>query len=133
MSIDASSTAVLVDHGPARFLDLVAGIGARVLLTNAAEAALLGIGERAPEHVDIVVVHRGGGPATAATRDGVVASIDPPEVREAADTTGAGDAFAAGFLPEFARGATLDAALAAGHRAAARTLDVAGAGVEGHR
>jgi sugar/nucleoside kinase (ribokinase family) len=131
VSVDASSVAALEEYGPARFLDLMSELRPRVLLTNDAEARLLGIGDRAPEGVELVVVHRGRGPATAATRDAVVAALPPPSVKDAADTTGAGDAFAAGFLPALQRGETVAAAIAVGHECAVQTLDVPGASVSG--
>ncbi len=131
VSVDASSVAALEEYGPARFLDLMSELRPRVLLTNDAEARLLGIGDRAPEGVELVVVHRGRGPASAATRDEVVAVVPPPSVKDAADTTGAGDAFAAGFLPALQRGESAAAAMAVGHACAAHTLDVPGANVSG--
>ena len=57
----------------------------------------------------------------------------PLRSHDAADTTGAGDAFAAGFLPAFQRGLSIGDALAAGHACAARTLDAPGASTENAR
>ena len=44
-----------------------------------------------------------------------------------ADTTGAGDAFAAGFLPAWAEGATAMESLAAGNRVASYAVSRVGA------
>ena len=131
VSIDASSTALLSAFGPDRFLDLLAELEPDVLFANEAEAALLELGDRAPKGVDLLVVHRGRQPATAATHDAAVAAIPPVAVAAATDSTGAGDAFAAGFLPAYRSGASVAAAITAGHRCAARTLASPGAGTEG--
>ena len=130
VSIDASSVAVLERYGAARFLGLMADLRPDVLLTNDDEQRLLGVCDRAPEGVGLLVVHRGRGAATAADATGIVANVSPAMVHEAADTTGAGDAFAAGFLPAFQKGLSVDDALAAGHACAARTLDAPGASTE---
>ncbi len=61
--------------------------------------------------------------------ESVRATVRPATARDAHDTTGAGDAFAAGILPALQRGDALEAALAEGHRCAARTLDAPGASV----
>ena len=82
-----------------------------------------------PDGVELLVVHAGAGPATAADGEGVRATVRPATARDAHDTTGAGDAFAAGVLPALQRGDALEAALAEGHRCAARTLDAPGASV----
>ncbi len=130
LSIDASSTAVLEEYGSARFLALLADLRPDVLLTNDDEARLLDLRERPPHGVGLLVVHRGHGAATAADFSGTLATVSPEIVRDAADTTGAGDAFAAGFLPALRQGAPLEDALAAGHACAARTLDAPGASIE---
>ena len=131
VSVDASSTAVLEKYGSARFLALLSDIGPDVLLANEAEAELLGVCDRPPVGIGLVVVHRGRGPADAADATGVMASVSPPSLRDATDTTGAGDAFAAGFLPALHTGASLTEALTAGHACAARTIDAPGASIEG--
>jgi sugar/nucleoside kinase (ribokinase family) len=129
VSIDASSVAVLRSYGVARFQSLLLELEPDVLLANHDEARLLGANERAPDGVALLVVHAGAGPAIAADADGPRATARPATARQARDTTGAGDAFAAGFLPALRRGDALEAALAAGHRCAARTLDAPGASV----
>ena len=105
MSIDVSSVAALERYGAARFLDLLADLRPDVLLTNDDEQRLLGLCDRLPEGVGLLVVHRGRGAATAVDETGIVANVAPPRLHDAADTTGAGDAFAAGFLPGVSEGA----------------------------
>lgn len=129
VSIDASSVAVLVTFGIARFQSLLLELSPDVLLANQEEARLLAADGRAPDGVELLVVHAGAGPATVADGEGVRATVRPATARDAHDTTGAGDAFAAGVLPALQRGDALEAALAEGHRCAARTLDAPGASV----
>ncbi len=123
VSIDPSSVGFLRDAEAESFLAWVDG--AEVILPNIDEARVL-VGATGPQidldalaarfpHVVVTLgsmgaAHLGGGGRTQVTapRIGVV------------DTTGAGDAFAAGFLSRWMGGATPDEALAAG-RAAAET------------
>ena len=130
LSVDASSIATLISFGCGAFLELLADLEPEVLLMNGAEAELLDVSERAPKGVALAVIHRGGESAIAMDGGGPIAEVAPPAVRAAADTTGAGDAFAAGFLPVLHGGARVDTALAAGHACAARTLTVPGATTE---
>jgi sugar/nucleoside kinase (ribokinase family) len=120
----------LEEFGSERFLALLADIRPDVLLTNEDEAKVLGVCDRPPSGIGLLVVHRGRGPADAVDATGIVASVNPPSLRDATDTTGAGDAFAAGFLPALGNGTPLAEALAAGHACAARTLDAPGASME---
>lgn len=71
-----------------------------------------------------VVITEGRGGARAALNGWRLAV--PAEPAEVVDTTGAGDAFAAGLLAGLVRGLTPEAALDLGHRAAARQLSVRG-------
>jgi len=87
LSVDLSSTAVLRDHGPRRFRDLLAELRPETVFGTEAEAELIG---DLPGS-DLVVklgprgVHAGG-------------VIYPARPARAVDSTGAGDAFAAGYL-----------------------------------
>ena len=94
VSVDVSSTAAVADVGADRFRERVAGIRPAVVFATEAEASLLGSIEGGT-----VVVKRG---ARGCRVDGREYAALPAEVL---DTTGAGDAFAAGFLlggPELA-------------------------------
>ena len=139
VSVDPSSAALL---SPA-FLDELDGVG--VLLPNAEEAAVLS-GEGDPEQaarrlagrVPEVIVTLG--PGGALWTDGrwvchVAAAAAPANdggegggaPGAALDTTGAGDAFAAGFLAARLSGAGPEAALSAGCRLAAPAVRTPGA------
>jgi ribokinase len=127
VSVDPSSAALL---SPA-FLDLVHGVG--LLLPNVAEARVLS-GEPDPERaarrlaesVPEVVVKLGDRGAVwtdgRELRRAAAASVDGPT-----DTTGAGDAFAAGLLAARLDGATPEEALSAGCRLAAQAVARVGA------
>jgi ribokinase len=127
VSVDPSSAALL---SPA-FLDEVAGTG--LLLPNVDEAAAL-TGERDPERagrrlaetVPEVVVKLGAEGALW-TDGGQLARAGGGESGAAVDTTGAGDAFAAGLLAARIEGAGAEAALAAGCRLAAEAVRTPGA------
>jgi ribokinase len=130
VSVDPSSAAPLARNGPDAFLRLVAG--ADLLLPNRDEAeALTGIAE--PEaaarslsaHAREVVVKLGASGALWTDGAAVVRAGARP-VPEA-DTTGAGDAFAAGLLAARGAGAAPAAALEAACALAAEAVARAGA------
>ena len=129
ISVDPSSSALLT---PA-FLDLLEGVG--LLLPNAEEAAALtGAGglasaldaltERFPE----VVVKLGAeGAVWTDGSDEVRAPAAPPATSAVVDTTGAGDAFAAGLLAARLGGAAPAEGLAAACALAAQAVATLGA------
>ena len=135
VSVDLASAAPLLAAGRQSAHRLVGGVGADLLFTNAAEAeAFCGTAE--PDGLlafaPVVIVKRGAAGATilARSRPGEQASRADVATRaiHASDTTGAGDAFDAGFLAKWlASGrattpAMLRRAVVAGHRAAARQI-----------
>lgn len=102
-SVDPSSSRFLEASGPDRFLDDVAG--AAVLLPNREEAALLsGVGDPARAALALcrrfpIVVVKLGGDGCLVAAGGRFEAVPPAGTGEPAlDPTGAGDAFAAGFL-----------------------------------
>jgi sugar/nucleoside kinase (ribokinase family) len=126
-SLDAASAAPLARLGGAAFLAAVPR--ADLLFANLDEARVLGSADPAEllAHADGVVVKSGaagaawagpGAPGTA--RAGGVA------VGEVADPTGAGDAFAAGFLTEWLAGNGPEAALRRGNELGARAVTKVG-------
>jgi 2-dehydro-3-deoxygluconokinase len=71
-----------------------------------------------------LVVKRGGGPASVITRDAEVS--EPAHEAAIVDLTGAGDAFAAGYLSGACRGLRAADRLRQGHALAARVVTVRG-------
>ena len=135
VSVDLASTGPLLAHGRASAREMIATTAPDFLFATAGEAdALLGGGglETLLQLAPMAVVKRGSKGVTVLARSGdervrlEVATTTVPT----ADTTGAGDAFDAGFLVGWfaARraGSRLPAALrraaVAGHRAAARQI-----------
>jgi sugar/nucleoside kinase (ribokinase family) len=127
VSVDPSSSALL----SAQFLDWAEGAG--LLLPNVPEAHAL-TGESDPERaaralaerLDEVVVTLGADGALWTDGDEVI-RVPAVPVEAVEDSTGAGDAFAAGLLAARLEGAEVGEALAAGCRLAARAVQQAGA------
>ncbi|HEY6492655.1 MAG TPA: PfkB family carbohydrate kinase [Trebonia sp.] len=126
VSVDASSTGMISELGLSRYLDLVAELRPAVFFANAAEARLLDLTRR--QFAQAVTVVKDGARSATVTRPGGGAQAVPvPPSPPARDSTGAGDAFAAGFLAALMRGADpLDAA-GAGHELARSVLFSPGA------
>jgi sugar/nucleoside kinase (ribokinase family) len=143
-SVDVASAGPLADTGAARFLSWVAGVG--LLLANAWEAAYLaGLPTPSPDadpadalaaaavaagtlnaQVGLTVVKLGALGALLVDPNGATVHA-PAEQVDVVDTTGAGDAFAAGFLPAWLDGAEPLLCLERGNRAASRVVARVGA------
>jgi len=95
-SLDASSVSVLERLGPDAFRAWVERVDPDIVFANAEEAALLGWDVDAPAP-RLVVVKHGSDPLRLRTTAGSSTWSVPP-LTGVVDTTGAGDAFAAGFL-----------------------------------
>lgn len=101
VSVDASSTAAIAALGADRFRESVEALLPAVVFANEEEAALL-----ADLAAETLVVKRGA--RGCVVRHGAAEQAFEARPAEVVDTTGAGDAFAAGFLvggPELALGA----------------------------
>jgi sugar/nucleoside kinase (ribokinase family) len=127
-TLDPNPPHLIADFGPQRFREMVANLGFDVIFPNLEEGQLLS-GKRAPEAVaaDLLEVS----PVVALTLGSegcLVASARETFKSEAClipvtvDATGAGDAFAAGFVVEYPRGRDLRAAAATGNRLAAEVV-----------
>lgn len=119
VSVDASSVGVMAAAGRQVTVERLRALGPEVLLMNEDEAAWLA------DSLDDIgaavrVTKRGPGPATVEWPDGR-ADI-PAIVADVRDTTGAGDAFAAGFLTAWIAGAAPDDAVRSGHALAVTIL-----------
>ena len=105
---------------------------ARVCFANASEAAVLAGTADPPAQAaaltcvySLAVIKRGAEGAVACSVDGGLWSADAPPVH-AVDTSGAGDAFMAGFLASYLRGRDVATCLDAGIRAGSRAVTVLG-------
>ena len=126
VTIDASSASLILAYGVAKFCELVRQIRPKVFFCNTDEAEVMNLTTQ-PLDLDIVVIKAGARPTTL-IENKVVKTIEVEPVGEIIDTTGAGDAFAAGFLTKFGEN-NLDTYICvlAGHQLAARVLRSPGA------
>lgn len=128
VSIDASSTSVLSDFGVRKFGELIEQLGPDALLCNQDEADLLGLSEKSPAvGAALTIIKHGAMPTIAITDAGIVTTVDVQAVSNIADTTGAGDAFAAGFVNEYVAEGDLVRAINRAHALARRVLGSPGA------
>ena len=91
VSIDLSSTAALQEAGVERFRGTLASVRPSVVFANEAEAQLV-----SPIQAETLVVKRGA--RGCVVHDGEGSRELPAVEADVVDSTGAGDAFAAGFL-----------------------------------
>ncbi|GLI26155.1 hypothetical protein ARHIZOSPH14_03970 [Agromyces rhizosphaerae] len=135
VSLDASSTGLIDTLGLERFRALAARLAPDIAFANADEAALLGIGSASTgDHgtaplAPLTVVKRGPDPAEVLRPGRPALHVPAAPVADVRDATGAGDAFAAGFLVAAMSGADPRAACVAGHALAASVLGSPGASV----
>ncbi|MFB9251853.1 carbohydrate kinase family protein [Sphaerisporangium melleum] len=123
ISVDPASTGPLRAFGPERFLEETAA--AAIVIPNRDEALLL-TGEPDPGAAATALAERYGMAAVKLGASGALlaragqAPVRAPGIAvHALDSTGAGDAFAAGFLSALLRGEPAESALEAGCRAGA--------------
>ncbi|WP_400994171.1 carbohydrate kinase family protein [Agromyces sp. GXQ0307] len=124
VSIDASSTGLLETLGVERVRRWLAEVRPDVLFANETEALLLRIadGATAASVADRVVVKHGPRPTEVFGDGARLARVPVAPVADVRDLTGAGDAFAAGYLAAAMGGADATACCLAGHAAAASVI-----------
>jgi ribokinase len=124
--VSADVAAATRMRGVENYAGLLASLQADVLLCNVVEADVLGITAELPDWgPELVLVHDGPRPTRVRTRDGVwEVPVEPVKVR---DTSGCGDAFAAGVLAGWRAGSPVLDAVRDGHAAAAVVAGVVGA------
>lgn len=131
VSVDPASTGYLADYGAERLLDDLAGV--ELIFPNLAEGELL-TGETDParigaallERFPAVALKRGAHGATLFRRGMPPHAVAAPRVETFVDPTGAGDAFAAGFLARWVRDADAEAAMQQAIGVAARAVMLVG-------
>ena len=122
-SLDASSVGALTEWGPEESRSRFAASGATHLFANEEEAEYLELLRR-PIAGLTQVIKRGSGIAEVRAMSGaILASVAADPIEGAVDSTGAGDAFAGGFLVARASENSWEDALRAGHRTARAHLE----------
>ena len=123
VSVDAASAAPLKSVGASAFLDWIEG--ASIVFANDAEIeALGGVAVVLGKVASVAVKH---GPAGATWTDGVESAVADGLPVDLADSTGAGDAFAAGWIAARRAGDEVEAALNAAVSAGATAVTRQGA------
>ncbi len=130
VGVDPASVGFLLEVGPDQFLQWTAG--ASLLFTNQSEAeALTGLSGTEEQvralgaHFETVLLKRGSLGAVLGGRDGIRLEQSAPTVT-VLDTTGAGDAFAAGFIAARLLGADEPTALSKAVTAGAQAVQSIG-------
>ncbi|MCB0966877.1 MAG: carbohydrate kinase family protein [Ilumatobacter sp.] len=116
VSLDLSSISLIATAGVDRVEQMAADLGVAVVFANDDEARLLGIDGCFAGAT--TVVKRGSDPCVVYAVDGSSIEVPPVAIDRVVDTTGAGDAFAAGFLGTRGWRDRLSVAAEAGHAAA---------------
>jgi sugar/nucleoside kinase (ribokinase family) len=130
-SVTPGSYGYLAGYGAERFLDDIRG--AEILIPNLAEGRLLSgeddpiaVGAALLRHAPTVLLTRGSLGVTLFRRGEPPVEVPPPRVATLVDPTGAGDAFAAGFLAHWVRSRDPEAAVRAAVLVAARAVMLVG-------
>jgi sugar/nucleoside kinase (ribokinase family) len=126
VSLDLSSVATMRDLGSDLLADIIRRVRPAVVFANADEDALATEMGIAPLSPAVYVVKRGGDPVVVHSTGGR-AEVPVQRVPDVLDSTGAGDAFAAGYILAAVGGAPAHASARAGSVLAMSALRRAGA------
>ncbi|SDI75766.1 Sugar or nucleoside kinase, ribokinase family [Frankineae bacterium MT45] len=126
VSVDASSTGMIADYGVERFRQLLDAVQPQLLFANMDEAALLDLASDRFS-ATTTVVKDGAGPTVVRPVFGDELRIPVPPLVGVRDSTGAGDAFAAGFLSAWLGRSDLAECARFGHALARSVLLTPGA------
>ncbi|MEN9505327.1 MAG: hypothetical protein RI958_1253 [Actinomycetota bacterium] len=123
VSMDASSASVIQAWGASETCDRIRAWAPDILLCNELEAAVLGgvDGLRGLAR-SVTIVKQGPRPALILAAGAEIVEVPAVDDRAVSDTTGAGDAFAAGVLLAAVEGRDWIAAVESGHRSAREAI-----------
>ena len=130
VSIDLSSVSVIDALSPTAVRALVGDMQPDVMFCTAAEAEAISVVSGSLYGARLAVIKDGARPVRTIDDHGVVERFDVKAAEFVVDGTGAGDAFAAGFLCGHAVDAPLGQRVAAAQAVAARVVARAGATLE---
>ncbi len=125
-SVDTSAVPVIEGMGPGGFRAMLREVTPDLLMCNEDEARSLRV-EGPLAGVGLTIVKRGPAAAILLREGHPVEEIPARAVARVVDTTGAGDAFAAGVLVGLCSGRSPREAVELGHRMGAAAVSVAGA------
>jgi sugar/nucleoside kinase (ribokinase family) len=132
-TLDPNPSHLILDFGLERYLNMLSECRFDIIFPNLEEGALLS-GRETPEEIvgallslsPMVVLTLGNRGCKVSTREGTF-TVDPEPVEVVRDATGAGDAFAAGYVVEYVRSRDLLSAARAANRLAGRVVSRVGA------